>query len=142
MAMRQSLRFQLRLITCHAGGVVAEFAAMPHLLAAGLEMDNVVLAWIMGAVLFLILATTAGLIWRRSIMTRPARWAVAAPPVLAVAIYVLVRSLGGSDPADHQLAMETALVGGLCALFSAGLFLLWMRISPARPQGTQSGARR
>jgi hypothetical protein len=141
VSTRQSARFQLRLISCHLAGVMAEFVTMPYLLAAGLEMRNVVLAWVVGVVLFLFLAIVGGLVWQRSIMARPIRWAIAAPLVLAASIYLLLRSLGGFDAADARIAMETSLVGGLCALFSSAFFLLWTWLAPAAPPGDRTGAR-
>ena len=133
MALRQSIHLQLRLITCHLAGVLAEFVAMPQVLAWGLDMQNVVLSWVLGVMLFLILATVAGLIWRRSIMNRPVRFAIAAPAVLPLAIYLLLRSLTGFEPGDARLALETSLVGGLCALFSSAAFLMWTFIAPRAP---------
>ena len=142
MALRQAAHFQLRLISCHVAGVLAEFMAMPHLLAWGLEMHNVVLSWILGVVLFLVLATLAGLIWRRSIMARPRRWALAAPAVLPLAIYLLLRSLNGFDPGEARIALETSFVGGICALFSSALFLVWTSIAPGTASPEQIGATR
>lgn len=132
MALRQSFQFQLRLIACHVAGVLGEFATMPQLLALGLDMQNVVLSWILGVVLFLILATLGGLIWWRSIMNHPVRWAIAAPAVLLLTIYLLLRSLTGFEPADAGLARETSFVAGLCALFSSVFFLIWTSMVSGR----------
>lgn len=137
VALRQSVRFQLRLISCHVGGVVAEFIAMPRLLAAGLELRNVVLAWVLGVVLFLILAIVGGLVWRRSIMARPILWAAAAPLALGLTIYLLLRSLSGFEAGDARMAMEASFVGGLCALFSSGILVAWTCLAPAGPFSEQ-----
>ncbi len=139
MALRQTTRCQLRLISCHLLGVLVEFTAMPHLLAWGLEMRNVVLAWILGVVLFLVMATLAGLIWRRWIMRRPLQWALASPIILPVAIYLLLRLLSGSGPDDAAIALETSIVSGLCALFSAAFFLAWTYLAPQQPVANEGG---
>lgn len=142
MALRQTAGFQFRLISCHLLGVLAEFIAMPHLLAWGLEMRNVVLAWVVGVVLFLATASLAGLIWLRSIMSHPLQWAMAAPIVLPLAIFLLLRLLAGSGPDDAAIALETSLVGGLCALFSSAFFLVWTSLAPGAAFPGQSGATR
>ena len=122
-------RFQLRLISCNVAGVLAEFITMPHLLGWGLVMRNVVLAWVLGVVLFMVLAILGGLIWRRSIRDRPVRWAMAAPAILMLGIYFLLRALTGFEPGEAQMALETSIVSGLCALFSSAFFLLWAVIA-------------
>lgn len=134
-------RFQLRLISCHVAGVLAEFITMPHFLAWGLEMRNVVLAWVLGVVLFLALAILGGLIWRRSIRARPVRWAVAAPAILMLAIYFLMRALSGFEPSEGRIALEATIVGGLCALFSSAFFLLWEAMAPGAAPADPSGAK-
>ena len=83
------------------------------------------LAWILGVVLFLAMATLAGLIGRRWIVRRPLQWALASLIFLPVAIYLLVRLLTGFGADDAAIALETSIVGGLCALFSAAFFLGW-----------------
>lgn len=141
MALRQTAPFQLRLIACHVGGIIAEALAMPYLLAAGLEVRNVVLAGILGVVFFFTVAVVGGLAWRRSIMARPIQWAIAAPVGVAATIYVLVRALGGVEAADAYVAMEASFVGGICALFSSAFFLLWTWIAPVTPSSEQSRSR-
>ena len=113
---------------------------MPHLLGWGLEMYNVVLAWVLGVVLFWALASLGGLLWWRSIRARPVRWALAAPAVLSLAMYLLVRALSGFEPKEARIALETSFVGGLCALFSSAFFLLWMSIAPGAASAERSGA--
>ena len=123
--MRQTVRFQLRLIICHLGGIAVEFVVMPYFLAGGLELGNVVLAWVLGVVLFFALAVAGGLVWRRSVMTRPVRWAIASPAFIPAVIFLMLGGPGGFAPDDAQLALEASLVGGLCALFSSMFFLVW-----------------
>lgn len=135
MALAQSTRLQLRLIACHAAGVMVEAVVMPHLLAAGLSMDHVVLAWVAGVVLFLIFALLGGVIWRRSIMAQPLRWGLASPPAIGLTMYLLLRALSGFDSSDARLALEVSLVGTLCALFSSAFFLAWTHVAPKAPSG-------
>lgn len=134
-------RFQLRLISCYVAGVLAEFVTMPYLLGWGLEMQNVVLAWVLGVVLFMLLAIPGGLIWRRAIRARPLRSAMAAPAILMLAIYFLLRALSGFEPGEARFALEAAIVGGLCALFSSAFFALWTAIAPGAASAEGSGAK-
>ena len=142
MALSQTTRCQLRLISCHLLGVLAEFIAMPHLLAWGLEMRNVVLAWFLGVVLFLAIATLAGLIWRRWIMRKPLQWALASAIGVPLAIYLLLRLLSGSGPDDAAIALETSIVAGLCALFSSAFFLAWTYLASQTQLANPGGATR
>lgn len=139
MARGLSLRFQLRLISCHLAGIAAQSAAMPYLLRAGLEIGNLVPAWALGVVLFLAIAILGGLIWRRQIRAQPVSSALAAPAAIAVAIYLLLRTLSGFDSAEAGMALDASLIGGLCALFSSGFFMLWTYVAPADPSGERSG---
>ena len=132
MVAANGIRLQLRLIACHVIGVLAEFIAMPYLLTWGLEMANVVLAWLVGIALFLLLAIPAGLVWRRSIEARPVRSALAAPIVLMLAIYILLRSLSGFEPGDARMALDIAIVGGVCAFFSSACFLVWTALASGK----------
>lgn len=132
MAVGQSINLQLRLITSHLAGVLGAVAAMPQFLGLGLNMQNVVISWVLGSALFLVLATATGLIWRRSIAYRPVRWAIAAPAVLPLTIYVLLRLLTGGESADASFALDTSMVGGLCALFASAVFLMWTFLAPAK----------
>ena len=120
-----SMRLQLRLITSHLAGAVAALLSLPYLLAAGLELQDVVLASFVGVAAFLALAIVGGLIWRRAIMARPIHAALAAPVALTMSIFLLLRVSSGLD-ADHaRLAWEAATIGGFAALLSAAIFLLW-----------------
>jgi hypothetical protein len=94
-------------------------------------------AGILGAVLFLFVAIVAGLIWRRSIMAAPLRWALAAPVILPVAIYLALRLISGFDPSEARMAADASLVSGFCAVFASAIFLVWSRMAP--PDQDQSG---
>jgi hypothetical protein len=125
----------VRLIACHVAGVLTGSMAMPYLLSWGLEIRNLVLAWVLGSVVFLALACAGSFILRRSIMAHPIRWAAAAPPVLALAIYISLRALSGFEPGEARIAMETSYVAGVCALFSSVFFLLWTYGGAPAPPG-------
>lgn len=141
MALSQSVRFQFRLIFCHVGGVAAESVMMPYILAAGIQMRHVVLAWVLGTMLFLTLAIAGGLVWRSSIIAQPIRWGLGAPVALALTIYLLLRSFSDFESGDARIAMEAGLVGGVCALFSSGCFIVGTCVAPAGPSGEHGQGR-
>ena len=135
MPLSITARFQFRLLASHIAAVLGGAAAMPALLAGGLEMRNLVLAWIAGAALFLVVALVGGFIWRRSIPARPLRWALAAPPVLMATIYLGLRALSGFEPDEARATFEISFVSGICAVFSSAFFMLWTAIAP--PDGAR-----
>ena len=133
MKTRGSLWFQLRLILSSLGGVICAVFFTPFVMPL-LEIGNVVLAGGLGALLFLLIATISGFVWRRSIMAAPIRWGVAAPAVIAAVIYASLRLAGGSDPTEAELAAAASLVAGFCAVFASAIFLAWTIIAPLEPQ--------
>lgn len=122
-------RFPLRLLLSCLGGVVVALFATPYVLPV-LQIGNLVVPGILGALLFLLVAIVAGLIWRRSIMAAPVRWGLAAPPVIAVAVYLGLRLIGDFGPSEAQLAADASLAAGFCAIFASAIFLLWTRLAP------------
>lgn len=126
--MAPGTRSQFKLIACHLAGVVAAGASLPYLLATGLDLRSVVTS-LLGFAAFLALATVGGFLWRHLIEAWPVRSAIAMPVVLAAAIYLLLRVSSGFAADEAWLASETALMGGLSALFSAMIFLLWTSLS-------------
>ena len=117
-------RFQLRLVLSCLGGVLFALFVTPYVLPL-LQIGNLVVAGILGALLYLLIAIVGGLIWRRSIRALPVRWGLAAPPVISVTIYLGLRLVGGFDPSEAQLAAGASLVAGFCAIFASAIFLLW-----------------
>ncbi len=136
MKRHRSLRFQVRLLVSCIGGVLAALFMAPYALPL-VQIGNVVVAGILGVVLFLLLATAAGLIWRRSIMTAPIRWGLASPVILPVTIYLALRLISGFDPSEARIAADASLVSGFCAIFASAIFVVWSRMAPV-DQG-QSG---
>ena len=129
MKRRGSLRFQVQLALSCLGGVLTALFMAPYVLPL-VQIGNVVVAGILGAVLFLLVATAAGLIWRRSIMTAPIRWGLAAPVIVAVTIYMALRLISGFDPSEAQIAADASLVSGFCAIFASAIFVIWTRMAP------------
>lgn len=122
-------RFQLRLVLSCLGGVLLALFVTPYVLPL-LHIGNLVVAGILGALLYLLVAIVGGLIWRRSIMASPVRWGLAAPPVIAVTIYLGLRLVGGFDRSEAQLAADASLVAGFCASFASAIFHLWTHLAP------------
>lgn len=130
--MASSVRLQLKLVACHLAGIVAAIAAIPYLLAAGLDLRSVVLTSVLGFAAFLVLATVGGLLGRHFIEARPVHAALAMPAVLAASILMLLWALSGFAADGAWLARDAAMIGGLSALFSAVIFLLWSTLSSNR----------
>ena len=129
MKRRGSLRFQLRLILSYLGGIMCATVMAPFVMPL-VEIGNVVVAGVLGALLFLLVATIAGFVWRRAIMAAPVRWGLAAPVVIAAVIYAGLRLSSGSDPSEAELAVDASLVAGFCAIFASAIFLAWAVIAP------------
>ncbi len=131
-----SLRFQLRLILSYLGGIMCAMFMAPVVVPL-VDIGNVVVAGVLGALLFLLIATIAGCIWGRSIMAAPVRWGLAAPVVIAATVYAGLRLSGGSDASETELAADASLVAGFCAIFASAIFVAWTFIAPVNQH--QSG---
>lgn len=129
MKRRRSLRFQVRLVLSCLGGLLSALFMAPYVLPI-VQIGNVVVAGILGAVLFLLVAMVSGSIWRRSILAAPVRWGIAAPVIVAVAIYLALRLISGFDPSEAQIAADASLVSGFCAIFASAIFVIWTRAAP------------
>lgn len=136
MKRRRSLRVQLRIFLACIGGIMCAIFIAPFVMPL-VEIGNVVVAGVLGALLFLLLTTIAGFIWGRSIMAAPVRWGLAAPLITAVVIYAGLRLSGGSDPSETELAADASIVAGFCAICASAIFIAWALISPVEPR--QSG---
>ena len=131
LRQRRSLGFQIRLIVCCLAGLLCAAAATPFVMPF-LEFGNVVVAGALGAVLFFLVATIAGFVWQPSIKTAPVRWALAAPAVIAVTIYLGLRLLSGFDPSAASLDLEVGLVSGFCAIFASAIFVIGTAVAPVQ----------
>ena len=131
LKQRRTLGFQIRLIVCGLAGVVCAAAATPFVMPF-LEFGNVVVAGALGAVLFFLVATIAGLVWQPSIKAAPVRWALAAPPAIAVTLYLGLRLLSGFDAGEASLDLEVGLVSGFCAIFASAIFVIGTAVAPVQ----------
>lgn len=119
----------MRLVLSCLGGLLSALFVAPYVLPM-VQIGNVVVAGILGAALFLLVAIVAGLIWRRSIVAAPIRWGLAAPVIVAVTIYLALRLISGFDPSQAQIAADASLISGFCAIFASAIFVIWARITP------------
>lgn len=122
---------QLRLFLSCVGGVLCALLMAPYVLPV-VEIRNVVVAGALGALLFLIVATIAGFVWRRAITGAPVRWALAGSLVIPAVIYAGLRLSNASEPPERELALDASLVAGFCAIFACAIFIAWSVAAPVK----------